>query len=419
MSHIVILDQKTYTIVSEPEQIRTTDTYQKVRDEINSRFNPLSGGTNWQVVHDGCEQLAFDLGIDLLMSCYLTIAKLKLEGVKGYANGLELINRCLTLQSEPSAKLAKMQKELLDWVNGKALPELKGMKLTHEQLRDLYRSERLCEKAHHWLATSQPEHEVNFEGVGFVLFEHIDKIETQYHTAVKRVEKSEQQMSGYVAKTKYRWGLFVSSVLSISVVSAGWWYIPNIWASYQPQYKAVKEVPTLNRETLPEFVTQTSAENRHKYQSQIVELYQQAIEEQLATSVEQPNLEVMSQLEVLTQLFAEDQRVEAIAQTVEQEQQVALEQVGSFVERFNEARTKMANIALMVKNRQWSQATQAAKSLEKLAISLSPIYARVGYIERLIEEQEYQQAETELAELTVRLNNLSWKVAQLSQSLVN
>jgi type VI secretion system protein VasL len=77
----------------------------------------------------------------------------------------------------------------------------------------------------------------------------------------------------------------------------------------------------------------------------------------------------------------------------------------------------MANITLLAKKQDWSQIENEAKSLEAFAVSLSPIYGRLGYIEKLIEEEQYLQAQKEFEVLKKRLNNLSWKAAELQLEL--
>ena len=119
----------------------------------------------------------------------------------------------------------------------------------------------------------------------------------------------------------------------------------------------------------------------------------------------------------MQQLYANNEQVAAISDQLGQDQQYALEQADEFVARFSEIRTKMANVALLAKKRRWSDVANETKSLEAFAVSLSPIYGRVGYVEELIEKQQFQQAQQEFDELKRRLNNLSWKVAQLNQML--
>lgn len=416
MSNTVLLDQVVYHITSDSDSIRHLESYQKIRDEINSRFNPLSGGTNWQQVYDACEQLAKGPGVDLLMCSYLTIAKLKVEGLSGYANGLELLMHCLSLLAKPDAKSAKMRKEVLDWVNGKAIPELKKMKPSQEQLRDLYRSERACERIHHWMTLQQPEVEVDFEGVGFVLFEHIDQIETRYHTAIKRQQK-QRESDDRITRKRYYWsvvGTFISTAI-VSGVSLWLYYNPSFLNQYQ--FKQSVEVPALTAGNLDSYVEHTKPAKLAAIQSELVPMYHSSIEAKTQVSIEQPYLKAIEQLDVLQKLYAGDAHVNQISQTLYQDQQLALEQADEFVARFGEMRTKMANIALLAKKKRWAQVANQTKSLEDFAVSLSPIYGRVGYVENLIEKQQHQQAQQEFAELKRRLNNLSWKVAELNQML--
>ncbi|WP_038176955.1 type VI secretion system ImpA family N-terminal domain-containing protein [Vibrio pacinii] len=417
MSTTIFLDHNVYHIVSDSQAIRHLEHYQQVRDEINARFNPLSGGTNWQAVYECCEALAKGPGIDLLLSSYMTIAKLKIEGLTGYANGLELIMQCLLVLPKPDTKSAKMRKEVLDWVNGKAIPELKKMKPTQEQLRDLYRSERLCERINDWLTLQQPEQRVNFEGVGFVLFEHIDQIETRYHTALKRQEKQRQESSEKVSPQRFRLGLVAAGLLGSVIGGGGLWAYshPDLFHKYY--YKQSVEVPSLDSRNLPDFVEFTSPDTLQSFRNEMVPMYQASIKRNTQVSIEQPYLEAMEQLNILQQLYADNEQVVAISDQLGQDQQYALEQADEFVARFSEIRTKMANVALLAKKRRWSDVANETKSLESFAVSLSPIYGRVGYVEELIEKQQYQQAQQEFEELKRRLNNLSWKVAQLNQML--
>ncbi|MGY2573337.1 type VI secretion system ImpA family N-terminal domain-containing protein [Vibrio sp. C8] len=417
MSNTVLLDQVIYHITSDSDSIRHLDSYQKVRDEINSRFNPLSGGTNWQEVYHSSEQLAQGAGVDLLMSSYLTIAKLKIEGLSGYANGLELLMHCLSLLPKPDSKSAKMRKEVLDWVNSKAIIELNKMKPAQDQLRDLYRSERMCGTIHHWMSIQQPDISVDFEGVGFVLFEHIDKIETRYYTALKRQDKQLNENADRVSRKRHYYTLATTCLVTAALSLTGLWlyYHPNLWNKYP--FKQSLEVPVLTTSNLDSYVTNTTPNRIDSVQSEMVSMYQSSIEEKIQASIEQPYLKAIEQHEVLQRLYAGNEQVNQISQILYQDQKLALEQTDQFVAKFGEIRTKMANIALLAKKHRWSQISDETKSLEQFAVSLSPIYGRVGYIESLIDDQHYQQAQQELAELKWRLNNLSWKVAALDSKL--
>lgn len=416
MPNTVLLDQVVYHLTSDSEVIRHLQIYQTVRDEINSRFNPLSGGTNWQEVYDNCELMAKGPGVDLLMASYFTIAKLKMEGLAGYANGLELIAQSLLLMERPDSKSAKMRKEVLDWVNSKAVPELKSMKPTQEQLRDLYRSERMCDRIHQCLTLQQPEVKVDFEAIGFVLFEHIDQIETRYHTAIKRQEKQRESQK-QVSRERYQWSLLATCLSTAVVSSASLWLYFNPSFINQYQFKQTVEVPVLTAKNLDSYVEHTKPSKLASIQSELVPMYQSSIESKKQVSIEEPYLKAIEQLDILQKLYAGDEQVTYISQSLHHDQQLALKQADEFVARFGEIRTKMANIALLAKKRRWAQVANETKSLEDFAVSLSPIYGRVGYVESLIDSQQYQQAQQEFDELKRRLNNLSWKVAQLNQKL--
>lgn len=413
----LFLDHHLYHIALDASSVRHLDGYQRVRDEINARFNPLSGGTNWQTVYECCEALAQGPGVDLLLSSYMTIAKLKIEGLSGFANGLELMMQCLLCLPKADSKSAKMRKEVFDWVNGKAIPELKKMKPTQEQLRDLYRSENLCQRINDWIAIEQPEHQVDFEGIGFVLFEHIDLIETRYHTAIKRQEKQQQQHSDKVSRQRFRIGLLASAVSGLLLGSSALWLYSHPQVFHQYYYKQSIDIPSLDSNSVGDFVAATSPSTLASFSRELVPMYQAAIERETQASIEQPYLRAMEQLNVLQKLYAGNQQVSQIGSQLTQQQQQALEQADEFVARFGDIRTKMANIALLAKKRRWQQVADETKSLEAFAVSLSPIYGRVGYVEDLIEQQQYQQAQQEFEELKRRLNNLSWKVAQLNQLL--
>lgn len=417
MPNTLLLDHVVYHITSDSNSIRHLDSYQKVRDEINSRCNPLSGSTNWQEVYSSCQLLAKGAGIDLLMSSYLTIAKLKIEGLSGYANGLELLMNCLSLLPQPDAKSAKMRKEILDWVNNKAIFELKNMRPSQEQLRDLYFSERMCDRIYNWMKIQQPNVEVDFEGVCFVLFEHIDQIETRYHTVLKRREKQCNENQRRVSANHSRFRLATTFCITAVVCLSGAWLYFNHRFWTENQFKQSVDVPALTATTVGPYIEKSTTMLLASVQSELVPMYQSSIEQKVQASIEQPYLKAIDQLDVLQKLYAESEQVNQISQALSREQILALEQTNQLVARFAEVRTKIANITLLVKNRRFSQIESEMKSLQEFAVSLSPIYGRVGYIENLLKKQQYQQAKKELDELISRLNNLSWKVATLHVEL--
>lgn len=73
----------------------------------------------------------------------------------------------------------------------------------------------------------------------------------------------------------------------------------------------------------------------------------------------------------------------------------------------------MANIALLAKRGKWGELEKQTKSLEEFAVSLSPIYGRVDYVQGLLEQGDIPNAQKEFAILKQRLDSLSWKMAEL------
>lgn len=418
MSNILFIDNAYYRICEHVDEIRHLDEYQKVRDEINRRFNPLAGSTDWELVRDCCDTLARKAGVDLMMSGYFAVASLKTQGLAGYANGLELLSACLNSQNKPDAKYAKMHKEVLDWVNGKVVPELKAIKPNYESLRDLYRCERLCERIHHQLEQQQPDYPVDFESVGFVLFEHIDRIETQYHSLVKRQMQQQAQEPPKVLRSLHRKWVGAAFVLGGLLFGAGVWaYQVLPWFSHS-EYSAEVKVATLNSDqALHQFQLDVSPGQVVRWKEDLVGLYQHSIVQKSAASVEQSKREAMHEMSALMALYPQDPKVAESQQAFSTAQQEALAQTDIFVQRFGEMRTRMANIALLAKRGRWNELQRQTKSLQDFAVSLSPIYGRVDYVQSLIKQGEVDDARKELDILKLRLNNLSWTMAQLEENL--
>lgn len=55
MSNVIFIDNVCYRLTNDSEEIRGLEPYAKVREEINRRFNPIAGGTDWAVVKEYCE----------------------------------------------------------------------------------------------------------------------------------------------------------------------------------------------------------------------------------------------------------------------------------------------------------------------------------------------------------------------------
>ncbi|ENM5786535.1 ImpA family type VI secretion system protein [Vibrio metoecus] len=409
MSNIIFIDSVCYRLTNDSEEIRGLEPYAKVREEINRRFNPIAGGTDWEVVKEYCEQLACNQGMDFLICGYYAVACLKTQGLAGYATGMELMSASLANQGECDVKSAKVRKEILDWVNARVVQELKALKPTHESLRDLYRAERHCERLHQLFEQQQTEYKVDFEGVGFALFEHIDRIETQYHSLLKKQEKVQPPKLKFWQRG---YGLCMFGAVGLALgVTAGYWAWP--WF-YTTPYAQPQLVTVLNHaEQAQALIRESSQSERERWQRDLVPLYRSTLEQNLAASFSEPKQQAISQLSLLRTLYPDNEQVNTLSQTFSLQQQAALEQTALFVAKFSEIRTKMANIALLAKRGKWAELEKQTKSLEEFAVSLSPIYGRVDYVQGLLEQGDIPNAQKEFAILKQRLDSLSWKIAEL------
>ena len=418
MSNAIFLDGQYYQLTNDSNAIRELENYQIIRDEVNRRFNPLAGGTDWEKVFACCERLAKAPGMDFLITGYYAVASLKVHGLAGFANGLELLSYSLSNLSEPDTKTAKMRKEVLDWVNGKVVQELKSLKPTYEALRELYRAESHCERLHQLLEAQQPDHLVDFEGVGFALFEHIDRIETQYHTLMKRQHKEEAQQVPSVPKARHWLWCGVMFLVGLAVYAFGQWAYGHYAWFHKDDYARYRATPIIQTEAaLSQYQNQVSKSQLARWEDDFIALYSGAATSNMQQSVEKTKLDALSQIATLRTLYPESAKVQQVDKAFSAAQKKALEQTEYFIERFRDIRTKMANISLLAQKQRWSALQRNAKSLEDFAVSLSPVYGRVDYVQTLIKQGDLVEAKKEFNVLKKRLNNLSWQIAQLDNQL--
>ncbi|WBA16795.1 type VI secretion system ImpA family N-terminal domain-containing protein [Salinivibrio proteolyticus] len=416
MPFIISIDNQPFKISLDSSSIRDDERYDAVREQINKRHSPLSGGTDWACVKDSCQALARDKGIDLLLSGYFTVAALKTSGLAEFANGLELLLACLNNETEVNEKRARARKEALDWVNSRVLSELKQIKPDQQALRDLYRCERLCDSLFHVLERQQPHHVVDYEGLAYVLFEHIDRIETRLHSAVKQQKRDEEENPTITVKKSRRQNVFACAFGAILVVII-WLAYPYI-PYFQTPFITYSPQPSLNSErALKEFTQRYSPSSLTRWQDAFVAMYQQAIESELDQSIETPKVLAAQHLNALTTLYGEHEASSVLLSAYNTQREEALESTNKYIDKFRAVRTKMANIALLAEQNRWWALQKQTRSLENFAISLSPIYGRADYVTLLIEQGEFEKANNELMVLTERLNHLSWKVAELNEAL--
>ncbi len=87
------------------------------------------------------------------------------------------------------------------------------------------------------------------------------------------------------------------------------------------------------------------------------------------------------------------------------------------LDRFIVARTNAANAIKQLLQR--DPKSMSAKGLESYVLGLSPIYARLDYIEQLIGQGDYQSAEKELSVLDERIVRVINEMANKQNRLAN
>ncbi|USD43055.1 type VI secretion system ImpA family N-terminal domain-containing protein [Vibrio sp. SCSIO 43135] len=405
MSNVIYLDGRPFHLVVSSELVRSQDSYQKVRSQINRLNSPLTGSTDWKLVKDECENLAHSHGLDLMMCGYYAIASMKVQGLAGFANGMELMATVVSVESQFDSKAAKAQKELIDWVVSKALVELKTLKPNYEVLRELYRCEQSCSRLHDTLQVVQSSHLPNLEALGFVIFEHIDRLETLSHSNVQHhTEQSTEETKS--KKKAFYFGTAVGVVLAVITM-----IIPKFLPAPEVNYYVDQTVATLKEQGQVEVFKSAFDDNqRQDIRPQVVPLYASSVTENLQQPFYEYKAEAQAFASALKSLYPEDQEVKELYDQVQHAKLSALESNQRYMERFSQIRTQMANLSLLAQKGKLRELQSKTKSMEDFAVSLSPIYGRAVYVDDLIEQGQISEAQRELDILKQRLENLTWKV---------
>ena len=409
MSSLFFSELKKFKLADDEESLRDTSTYQQVRGEINRRVNPLTGGIDWSMVFNLCEEIGKREGFDLLLAVYYTVAAVKIHGLRGLSNGLEIQAAVLTHQGLNSTFPAAKRIDLFNWMIGQIGKEIRAVKPGITQLRELYRCERACTALYDLLKEIQPNNVPDLEAVAFNVFEHIDRLE---HPVVS----APQIIKVYAVK---KFALFSALLLGVGVgiLSLHFWLtMPRLMESVVVTQQTPRILTKEEGDRLiQEFGSNIILEKR----DELASLYSGATKGIMERPVGEEVLETLERSESLRYLFPED--VDVIVQSLEVAswQQVLEEDFQAQMARFRAARTRAANLARSVKLGKLNKARRQSKELEKYAISLSPLYGRTLYVEELLKKNDYSGAEGELKKLSRSMNALSLKIARLERQLSN
>lgn len=397
MSNAVYINHKKFYLLADSELVRRSDIYDEIKLEINKNSSMLSGGTDWEKVRSQCTLLAEKVGIDLVTSCYYAVAAVKSQGLTGLANGLEVIASSL-MNVPDDVKSLNKRKELVEWFNASVIKEIKLFSPSYEKLRDLYRCEQFCEKIDKAFLDQSPQVVGMMDNLAYVIFEHIDRLEMQYR-------KNNHFIDNHVVQEK-------SSKLKTSLVTALVTLLLCCLFAYAYWLTHLQFNPK-------DYVYSAASDERSLSPNE-----REAVKGYIST-LEAPSLNVFGHrrfeqdinLQALEAKFPNDETIASFRRQWVDERLLALDSVNKMTHKFESARNQLANVNLKVQKTNLKSIKNEIESVTKIAKSLSPVYARVDYIEQLILKGEYKMAREELDILTQRLAALDWKQYQLQQRL--
>lgn len=445
-----------YKLVAHENELRSSNCYQKIRDEINKRTNPLLGSVDWSLVLELCDELGRTDGFDFTATIYFTIAAIKNEGLAGFANGLELqviaVDTFIRRDTFPPQKRV----DLYRWMLGRISNELQSLKSTPLQLRDLYRCERACQRLNEIFTEVQPDHIPDLEAIGYVVFEHIDRLEnTLSNKESRRDEGTSYRIrsnsdkvnitSSMVVKPNYeqqtitnqhkeskkdkylrlRISFVAGLILGGGVVSC----IQLLNTTHNQTISAVdsslvnsvtkthidgRSLTFEEGKTLQEkFSTQQFADDK----SVIVPLYLDQANAIVTRSEGRGLTEALSLIDTVQRLYPNDK---SIAQVQKKYNDIEIQYNELFVtqyRRFNTARTRIANLQQAVKADNRANILRLSQDINEYAIGLSPIYGHLSYITEQLKQGDQVEAQKEWRRLNQEVQAVNFKVEQLHQRL--
>jgi type VI secretion system protein VasL len=186
MSPVIYLDDDRFTVNAVSKHLAAHPSMVILKHEVQRKVTPFSGSIDWALVTQHAIELGRDVGVDLEVAIYYWVGSIKVTGLIGLGNGLELLHVVLTLYPNDAERNIKSYESLLNWANKQAIKALENLRSTYEVLRELYRIEHLCERINHLIRHQHPQLVVDYQTLGFAVFQHIDVIETRYQLACKR-----------------------------------------------------------------------------------------------------------------------------------------------------------------------------------------------------------------------------------------
>ncbi|CAG9297637.1 type VI secretion system protein VasL [Celerinatantimonas diazotrophica] len=409
-----MIQMNRFKIVDDERQLRDNELYQQIRSEVNRRFNPLSGGCDWQKIYNDCQSLIRSSGSDLLLASYYCVASLKVEGISGLADALELEYEVLDKFGEQSIFPAQRRLELFNWQTSLVIPELKRLNPNLEQLRELYRCERACQALDEQIQQLQQEQIQGWDALGLSIFEQIDKLERAFNAPSERVKVVNKATWGM----RLRWAI-VGGVLAIVVGTP--MALKNHAEQLSPLWTALSsqqiEPKALTLKQGQDIAQRFSHTELHANQDEFKALYYQRIQQLNQRPVYWRNHQVNALIDTLSRLYPNDSQVEKLKKHYTHLNQHDLSLYRQQLDKFRQARTDFANLEQAFAKHNYWQAQRLAKTLSGYSQSLSPVYGQMAYIEKLLEGAHVRQAREQLEQLNQRIKAIHSQMDQLASHI--
>lgn len=145
--------QQALKIGSDP---RMLPEYEALRAEINKLSHASRPEVDWARIHRLASEIFDRHGVDLQTAIYFVLARSRLQGLKGFAEGCEFLANLIVSQWQsfwPPAHQERARVEMLDWFIARISPIIREYQISHDDKRLIYRCERalqlISEKLHH------------------------------------------------------------------------------------------------------------------------------------------------------------------------------------------------------------------------------------------------------------------------------
>ncbi|MGL5162358.1 MAG: type VI secretion system ImpA family N-terminal domain-containing protein, partial [Plesiomonas shigelloides] len=134
---------------------RMLPEYEALRAEINKLSHASRPDVDWQRIHQLASRIFEIHGVDLQTAIYFTLARARLQGLRGFTEGCEFLANLIVTQWDtfwPPRHQERARIEMLDWFIARISDVMRQYPISHEDKRLIYRSERalqlISEKLH-------------------------------------------------------------------------------------------------------------------------------------------------------------------------------------------------------------------------------------------------------------------------------